>query len=320
MKMTIFKKLLIVMLIITLIPLLILGLAALNDAKLLGSEVTLRSQSMGDEMVADTTVSLNELGETIIKQKAIDVAKQMEIFIKSHPEMSVSDLQKDAYFKSLAVQPVGKTGYTAVHDVKTLINRFHAKNTTVNTDLHALETKLPGFFGVIIQSEGGKEVSGYYDWAEPDGSIKQKYMYVSSVNAKTADGVILGVAATTYIDEFSAPVVQTKEKINGAVSKTKDMIALAVTKMQNTVIVIFILTIFFLLLLCMSFAHSISKPIKALKDAADKITSGEFDVVLPNAKGSDEVSELTGSVEMLITAFKAKTAVKEPETKTTKKK
>jgi methyl-accepting chemotaxis protein len=232
--------------------------------------------------------------------------------------MSVSDLQKDAYFKSLAVQPVGKTGYTAVTDVKTLICRFHANAKIINLDLHNLEKTLPGFFGVMAQSEGGKEVFGYYDWAEPDGSIKQKYMHIAIVDAKTADGVRFSVAATTYIDEFSAPVVQTKEKINGAVSKTKDMIALAVAKMQNTVIVIFILTIFFLLLLCMSFAHSISKPIKALKDAADKITSGEFDVVLPNAKGSDEVSELTGSVEMLITAFKTKTqaeqnALKEKE-------
>jgi HAMP domain-containing protein len=51
------------------------------------------------------------------------------------------------------------------------------------------------------------------------------------------------------------------------------------------------------------FARSISNPIIRLKDAADKVTSGE-DVSLPAVKGSDEIAELTGSMAMLIQAFK----------------
>ena len=49
-----------------------------------------------------------------IKQKAEDVAKQVEIYIKSNPELTVLDLQNDSYFQNIAVQPVGKTGYTAL--------------------------------------------------------------------------------------------------------------------------------------------------------------------------------------------------------------
>ncbi|MFH0870160.1 MAG: HAMP domain-containing protein [archaeon] len=306
MKATIFKKLLVIMLAITLVPLFILGLAALNDAKRLGLDATDAASSMGTEMVADTTASLNQLGVDVIKQKAIDVAKQLEIYIKANPTMTVADLQKDNYFSKIAVQPVGKTGYTAITDVATLICRFHSNPKIVNMDLANLAAKLPGFWSVMAPTKGGKVSEGFYDWTEADNSTKQKYMYISMVDAKTADGVQFSVAATTYIEEFSAPVVQTKEKIVASVASTEGQISNSVAKMQGTIVTIILLTIVFLIFVCFSFARSISKPIKQLKEAADKVTSGEFDVKLPSAKGTDEVAELTGSVEMLITAFKAK--------------
>jgi HAMP domain-containing protein len=315
MKMTIFKKLLLIMLVITLVPLLILGLAALNDAKLLGSDANAAAKSMGDEIIVDTTASLNQLGADIIKQKAVDVAKQLEIYIKDHPTMTVADLQADPYFSKMAVQQVGKTGYTAITDVATLICRFHSNPKIVNMDLANLAAKLPGFWSVMAPTKGGKISEGYYDWLEADNSTKQKYMYIAMVNAKTADGVQFSVASTTYIDEFSAPVAQTKEKITNSVTKTGNQIAVSVVKMQNTIMTIFLLTILFLILVCLSFAHSISKPIKALREAADKVTSGELDVALPKAKGNDEIAELTGSVEMLIAAFKAKVASKQEKKK-----
>lgn len=318
MKMTIFKKLLLIMLVITLVPLLILGLAALNDAKILGADAKGAAQNMGDEIIADTTDSLNQLGADIIKQKAIDVAKQLEIYIKDHPTMTVADLQADPYFSAMAVQPVGKTGYTAITDLDTLWCRFHANPKVANSDLANLATKLPGFWSVMEPTKGGHVSEGLYDWAEADGSIKQKYMYIALAGdgtIRTADNVWFSVAATTYIDEFSSPVELTKEKITTSVTSTGNQIAASVTRMQNTILTIFVLTIIFLILVCLSFAHSISKPIKALREAADKVTSGELDVKLPEAKGSDEIAELTGSVEMLIAAFKAKAAPKQEKKK-----
>jgi signal transduction histidine kinase len=142
--------------------------------------------------------SLNKLGEKIIKQKAIDVAAQIEIFIKSHPKMKREDLFKDPWLKSIAVQKVGETGYTAVHDDKG-INHFHANPALVETDLHDLAPKLPGFWKILEVSLKGPAF-GYYDWKDADGKIRPKYMYLAPVQ-----GTDLIVAATTYIDEFSKP-------------------------------------------------------------------------------------------------------------------
>lgn len=137
-----------------------------------------------------------------IKQKAGDVAKQIEIYLKINSEKTVFDLQQDDYFKEIAVQEVGKTGYTAVTDYNTLINRFHKNPKIIDMDLHDLAGKLPGFWSVMSKTEGGVEAEGIYDWEEADGSIKQKYMYIALVAAKTADNVGLSVAATTYLNEY----------------------------------------------------------------------------------------------------------------------
>ena len=137
-----------------------------------------------------------------IKQKAEDVARQIEIYIKLNPDKTVKDLQADQYFQEIAVQGVGKTGYTAVTDYETLTCRFHSNPTIVDLELHNLAEKLPGFWSVMSKTKGGIEAEGIYDWEEADGSMREKYMYISLVDANTADGVGLHVAATTYLDEY----------------------------------------------------------------------------------------------------------------------
>jgi hypothetical protein len=54
--------------------------------------------------------ALDRLGEKIIQEKSIDVATQMEIYIKSHPKLKKEDLNKDPWLKAIAVQKVGETG------------------------------------------------------------------------------------------------------------------------------------------------------------------------------------------------------------------
>ena len=163
-----------------------------------------------------------------------------------------------------------------------------------------------GFWSVLSQNEGGVEVDGYYDWEEPDGSMKQKYMYISVVDAKTADNVTFSVAATTYIEEFSKPVVEMENNVNTKLEQTKASIVQATSQMKTTLLTSMIITLIIVVIVTIFFAHTISRPVKKLKDAADKVTMGEFDVELPKTKSKDEVSELTASMEMLITAFKAK--------------
>jgi len=169
------------------------------------------SESLKELSVSSTRESkssLDRLGERMIKEKAIDVAAQMEVFIQSRPpKMKREDILKDPWLKEIAVQKVGETGYTAVHDTEA-INHFHVNPQIVGTDLHQLSERFPAFWKILEASLKGP-ASGYYDWKDADGKIRPKYMYLAPVR-----GTGLIVAATTYIDEFSRPskAIETKMK------------------------------------------------------------------------------------------------------------
>jgi serine phosphatase RsbU (regulator of sigma subunit) len=268
-KRSIGTKILIAFLSLSLISLGLLGYVALKS-----------NSSLGDQASDDSSASLEELGEKHIKQIALDVAKQLEIYILDHPDMNVSQLQEDTFFSALAVQPVGETGYTAVTDTDSLICRFHANLEIVNVDLHEMNATRPGFWNIMAQTKGGNPAHGYYQWEEADGSLRQKYMYIAVVSAETEDDVTFSVAATTYISEFSAPARETQEEIEDAVQMTAAIIVVMV------VIIIVMLGVASVLL-----ARAITEPIKELTRGAEVLGKGDLEHRVKVETG-DELEEL----------------------------
>jgi len=317
---------LVLLVVLAIVPLAIFGYLALRDIKALESGAVGQIDSMKAVAVTDSTSSLNTLGEMVIKQKAVDVAKQLEIYIKDHPTMTVADLQNDTTFKALAVQPVGKTGYTAITDVQTLVCRFHANPKIANMDLHNLATKLPGFWGVMEKSQGGKESLGYYDWLEPDNSTKQKYMHIAIVNATTADGVVFSVASTTYISEFSAPSTQLEQKMAATRESVVQDIAASAKEIQKKTYLFLFGVLIVVIIAAILFAQSLTRPIKRLTAAGNKIADGQFDTEMPSFTTNDEIKDLSVTMNLLVGALRylkqekaEKAEPKEKAAKTAKK-
>lgn len=110
-----------------------LGTFRFTSVKDIGSE-SLKELSLTS--TKESKASLDRMGEKIIREKAIDVAAQIEIFIKSRPpKMKREDILKDPWLKEIAVQKVGETGYTAAHDTDA-INHFHVNPQIAGSDLH----------------------------------------------------------------------------------------------------------------------------------------------------------------------------------------
>jgi HAMP domain-containing protein len=245
--------------------------------------------------LSESKSSLNKLGEKIIREKAIDVANQIEVFIKSRPKMKREDIlkDKDEELKPIAVQRVGETGYTAVHDTKG-INYFHSNPKIVGTDLHQLAETLPAFWKILEASLKG-EASGYYDWKDADGKIRPKYMYLAHVK-----GMDLVVAATTYIDEFSKPERAIEERIKPIERKY--------LQDYERKIQIFYLVILIALLIAIGviyyYSRSVIRPILYLSEVADKISMGELDTPI-RVKAKGEVRVLAESIERMQTSVKA---------------
>jgi HAMP domain-containing protein len=239
--------------------------------------------------------SIKQLAEKNIREKAIDVASQIELFIKARPKMKREDIlkDKDEELKPIAVQRVGETGYTAVHDTKG-INYFHSNPKLVGTDLHDLAATLPAFWKILEASLKGP-ASGYYNWKDADGRIRPKYMYLAPVK-----GTDLVVAATTYIDEFGKPQREIEEKIKAI---EKQYLGQYEEKIRifYIVIAIALLVVFSVIYY---YSRSVIQPILRLAEVADKISMGELDTpVQVSAKG--EVRILAESVERMQTSVKA---------------
>jgi HAMP domain-containing protein len=236
--------------------------------------------------------ALDRLGEKMIQEKAKDVATEMEIFIKSHPKMKREELYRDPWVKSIAVQKVGETGYTAIHDDRG-INHFHVNPQIVETDLHDLSTKLPAFWKILEASLKGP-ASGYYDWKDADGKIRPKFMDLTPI--KETD---LIVAATTYIDEFSKPTKAIEDKMKKIERNYLDEYD---NKFQMFYLII--LAAFIVLILVIYFySRSVIRPILYLAEVADKISMGELDTPI-KIKTKGEVSVLAESIERMQVSIK----------------
>ncbi len=242
----------------------------------------------------ESKVSLDKLGEKMIREKAIDVAAQMEIFIKSRPpKMKREDILKDPLLKGIAVQKVGETGYTAVHDTNA-INHFHVNPQIVGSDLRQLADRFPAFWKILEASLKGP-ASGYYDWKDADGKIRPKYMYLAPVN-----GTDLIVAATTYIDEFSRPS-------RAIEAKMMDIEKRYLEEYESRLKIFYVVTLGVLLILLVRvffYARSVIKPILQLAEVADKISMGELDTKI-DVKAKGEVAVLADSIERMQTSVRA---------------
>jgi HAMP domain-containing protein len=266
-----------------------LGSFRITSVKDIGSESL---KELSTTSLKEYKFSLDKLGEKIIKEKAIDVAAQIEIFIKLHPKMKKEDLPRDPWLKSIAVQKVGETGYTFVHDNKG-INYFHVNPQIVGSDLHDLSTKLPVFWKILEASLKGP-ASGYYDWKDADGRIRPKYMYL--VPVKDTD---LIVAATTYTDEFFRPA----KAIEGKMKQIEKSYLEGYEGKIKIIYVVILCVVLVLLIRIYFYARSVIRPIRYLSEVADRISMGELDTPI-QIKRKGEVGALAESIERMQVSIK----------------
>jgi HAMP domain-containing protein len=249
---------------------------------------------LGTASLKESTASLNKLGEQIIQQKAEDVAREFEISLgslKKRPPMEA--LRNDAVLRQIAVQKVGVTGYTAVHDLQAICH-FHSNPKLVGSDLHELSSKLPEFWKILQRGLSGP-AGGYYNWRDPDGRIRSKYMYIVPVK-----GAGLFVAATTYIDEFSKPAQSITAKM-GQMQKTY---ASQYNRRFGLILVILAVVLLVLLGVIYLYSFSVVRPIRHLSEVADRISMGDLKATV-DVKAKGEIAVLAQSIERMQASVRA---------------
>ena len=233
---------------------------------------------------------VQEMAENAIAQKATSVANQCAFFLQNHPELTKELFQQDSRFKQIAVQKVGKTGYTGVYERKEVDGGcrtwVHVNEKIIGLDMRKLKKPLGKAFGpfwkIWSSVEKDKESKGYYRWRDADGQIKSKYAVCAPIQ-----GTPYAVGATTYLDEFMQPLkkieIQAQDQTSGA--KTIILGAMIVTLILIGLIVSF-------------YANSLATKIKSMTDTADRISVGELGAEI-NIKSKDEIGELANAISRM---------------------
>jgi len=290
---------------VSLIPVLLLLVFIITGAFLAKNHISDLIQRSTDELNEDAKQQLELLGQKIIRAKARDVAKQIDIFLQANPGLTIKELQKNQYFKNFTMQKVGETGYTCLYEAGTGIMRIHPNPSLIDFDMQLLSEKLPTWWAIFEPTLSGKEVSGYYDWLEADGTIRRKYMTMTPVN-EPFSGQTLMIAATTYIDEFSAPIVTMKNKAGKIVAHYQDFVS------RQGIIISSVAAAFLLITFaCVYFLGRRSGlryilPIEQLARAAKKLAKGKWEanehVALLQRK--DEIGDLAIAFNNMQTQLK----------------
>ncbi|MBW1729480.1 MAG: zinc-ribbon domain-containing protein [Deltaproteobacteria bacterium] len=229
----------------------------------------------------------SQLAERIIRGKAKSVAAQVQLFLLAHPHLKKEEFNKSESFKKIAVQKVGRTGYTALYELpdKEGVWRTwaHVNPKIIGIDMSLLRKSLgknfPGFWKVFTGVRGGKESRGYYNWRDKDGKIRAKFMVCTPVT-----GTRYVVAATTYLDEFTLPVKQLKRE---AARVTK--------KVRNLSIIILVGTLILIGLIVSIYGHRITGKIKSLTELAESISVGDLDAEM-KITSNDEIGDLADAI------------------------
>lgn len=311
-------RLIIVIFISGFIPFLIFGFLMNTFDRRFRVQIDQAIQKGQEEEDRRSTALLREMAEKSIRQKALDVALQLELYLKAHPGMTIEELQKDPAFREIAVQPVGKTGYTAVQNSESAVNLFHKNPDIENMDLHSLADKLPGFWSIMKESLGGKYSSGYYQWKDIQGKTRRKFMYIAPVgrevpatsSAESADGVRLGIAATTYADEFTRPIRIARNVSHGTARYLTMIFHSRIRSFMNKGFLYMGIGLVLVLGLAFLIGIFFSRDLERLREATRSVVQGDLGVYVRPTTGGD-MGELAEDFNRMVFHLKTATVGKE---------
>lgn len=297
-KINIYRKIVLTILVVSIAPLIFLGFVTFNNFNILNDKIYFLFYQLSKDVSGTATADMEDLGEMFIREKAVDVAEQVRLFLSDKSDLSIEELQKEEDLVSAALSKVGETGYCCLYECKTGIMRIHPNPNLIDKDMSFLKDDLPTWWNIFEPSLNCEEISGYYDWKESDGSIRKKYMTMTPVK-----GTSYMIAATTYIDEFSKPVTVLNKKISERTNFINTQVEDLLKNQKNMIITSIIITLLLVIIVSLLFSRMIISPILKLKNASKMVSSGNMNIKV-DIEREDEIGELADYFNIMIDSLK----------------
>ncbi|MEJ2157183.1 MAG: HAMP domain-containing protein [Desulfobacteraceae bacterium] len=244
--------------------------------------------SMSTTTSAESSKMVNQMAEEIIFNKGIAVAREVKLYLDTHPGLKKEDFNKTPEFKEIAMQKVGKTGYTLLVERKTKENPteimwVHPVAKLVGIDMEpALKKKLGDKWERWAKIRSKTHITkGYYLWFD------NREKYCANI---PMPGTPFNIVSSTYMDEFTQPVTALQTKM-GMIKKSTLKIVVAIIG----------LTAFLVAAIAIFYGHKLTSKISRLTKVADRISLGDMSVQIDDAdkNGKDELGDLAQSISRM---------------------
>lgn len=261
------------------------------------SEIIRLNQTLMDTVAKETEKTL----ENIIRDTAKDVAHKLDEVLKNYPCSDLKTLKENLFIRSIAVQKVLSTGYTAVVTPDGVV-LFHpdpeieGRNLLINPP-RKLDIDFVELYKKALQSVS---VHGYYRWTEPDGLIKRKFL--ATYRAPKSRLIIY---ATSYLDEMYMPVTSAQLLSQEQTEMIKNR--LIIRGVLAVLIAIFVGSIVY---------ASIARPLKQTMDGIAAFSSGNYSYRIPVKGLRGEINTLAALLNQF--AEQLETTTKDLKRKTDK--
>lgn len=265
-------KILISFLALSLISVGIISSLALRYIGSVGALTKEYSASMGETVVSVSISALEDQGRRTIYQKASDIAKEMYFYLQLHPDMTEAEIMRDPKLNSIAIQKVGRTGYTLVYDTKGKI-LFASDPNIIGTNLRNLGGEPSYYSSIFERSLLGGEASGYYQYKGPADTV-ERTKYMCTIPVESSD---LIVSASAYMDEFSSPADETKNSINSAVEEMSKQVDKQAREAELIFIAVIVSMVVVVSGVSFLLSETITRPVMALTKGSEQFAVGDLD-------------------------------------------
>lgn len=241
---------------------------------------------------------ITQMARYLITEQSRSTAAQCQVYLEDRPFIQHQNFSKDTKLKGLALNDVGQSGFTFLYAVAIGNTApsvwLHPDNNFNGSDLTealSISSSPSGkeLARVIKFAAAGKNIESAGQFLEKDdsGNMREKFIFMAPI-----EGTPYGIAATTYLDEFTR-LIKVMEARSTMMSKN----------VRASVFGIVIGTALLVGSIVFLYTRRLTGSIKSLTTVADQISVGDLDAVL-NIKSGDEIEDLANSITRMQTSIK----------------
>ncbi len=288
------------------IPLLGMGLGIWLLADHIVHDLNQKLAVLQQQEASRVTAQVQEFFTLMVRQKALAVALQLELYLTAHPSAKLAELRTNPEFRRIALQPLGQTGYTMVMDSRRGACLVNHQPEWENRSLEELTAANPKLGEIVKQQLGGAYSWGYWHRLDSPDRARDQFVFFAPVNRATSDGVHLSVGAIAHLEEINPAAGAITGALAAHLNLAKAIVATRFTHFRNFMVALLSASTILGIMVSLLLARRLTRGVRELSAAARAMDEGNLDYRVPSL-GQDEWGEMAQSLNRLVARLKETT-------------